>query len=333
MLRIWKDLFKFDDIEEDSNFFDLGGDSLIAGRLQRAIANECGARLRTADILQHPTLAGLTDWLTSAGEKSRREEFLAANPSVIPVQPFGEGTPVFVISESMIFRKLALGLGKDQPVYTLQMGEDPAAPSPSASFKEITGYYMRLVREVQPTGPYRLAGWCVSGWIAYGVARRLEEQGEAIELLTVIDAAAPGFWEQSWQRKLSKNFIYGWHRFKLARRTMPPWQLISKMLARKKVTPETILADKLDDQQDKMASHAQFSGRLRGKLLLFCSEDEPIGSLLPPGLGWEQMLGRPISAISLPGNHHEIFNPPGAKIMAAHILRELRGTNRSRVLS
>lgn len=314
ILQIWKEIFKLNDINLDSDFFDIGGNSLSAGKLQIALKEKFGVIVRTADIFRHPVLSQLSQKVELAIHKSRREDILASSSNVVPLQPLGEGRPVFVISQSMIFRKLALQLGTDQPVYTIQMNEgDPG--SNLLSFEEILDFYLQWIRTVQPNGPYRLAGWCVSGWIAYGIARKLEEQGEKIELLVVIDVMAPGYWSRcGWLTKLA----YNWRRFNAARKEASPLQLVLKRFVKTTKSAEEEDADKLDET----ANQAQFLGPLRGKMLLFCSEDDPINGL-PRGLGWEHMLGRQIEAISLPGNHHKIFEDDGVRIMAQAIKNQL----------
>ncbi|MBO0517920.1 thioesterase domain-containing protein, partial [Streptomyces beijiangensis] len=47
------------------------------------------------------------------------------------------------------------------------------------------------LREIQPTGPYALGGWCFGGVIAYEVAGQQRAAGEEIELLAAIDSRAP----------------------------------------------------------------------------------------------------------------------------------------------
>lgn len=314
ILEIWKDIFSFDGIDRDSDFFDLGGNSLTAGKLQSALKKKFGVVVRTADILRHPIAADLAEKIQSIIKNVRRDELLTSNPDVIPLQPRGEGRAIFVISNSMIFRKLALQLGTDQPVYAI-LRNDSEPVSNQSSLDEILDFYLQKIRAVQPNGPYRLAGWCVSGWIAYGIARKLEDQGEQIELLTVIDMTAPGYWAQC---NIFTKLLYYWHSFKSARKKTPTVQLLLKKLMKVDKTQE----EKDDDELEEIASEVRFLGPLRGKMLLFCSQDDPI-NCLPPGLGWERMLGRSIQAVRLPGSHHGIFENPGAKNMAQWILSEL----------
>ena len=58
----------------------------------------------------------------------------------------------------------------------------------------MAAHYLGALREVQPEGPYRLAGWSMGGVVAYEMARQLAEGGERVELLALIDAASPDRW-------------------------------------------------------------------------------------------------------------------------------------------
>ena len=46
------------------------------------------------------------------------------------------------------------------------------------------------LRKVQPHGPYRLAGFCVGGIIAFEMARQLRAAGEAVDRLIIVDSSA-----------------------------------------------------------------------------------------------------------------------------------------------
>lgn len=347
ILRIWQELFKIEDIDIQSDFFDLGGHSFLLAKLQIAMKREFNVQLTAAEVFRHPTIAGLAAWL----ERTQSAPKLAAvpradtptqNPRIIPIQPLGASRPVFAISQSMIFRHLAMELGPDQPVYAVQMLEEDIAAMGSASFEELTDFYVRLIREMQPEGPYRLAGWCVSGWIAYGVARQLETQGAEIEMLIVIDSWAPAYWSsQPRIHRALLRTVYGiQHSLWVGRRlrqtnatqsgTYIQRSLPGIAAAVQKVTARFgnrgLLAEMHEieelgrnNQLERTASRAALAGPLQGKVLLFRSEEEQTGPFLSPDMGWSQMLDRSVQVEALPGDHHEIFDLPGARVMAARV--------------
>jgi thioesterase domain-containing protein len=47
--------------------------------------------------------------------------------------------------------------------------------------------YLASIRQIQPTGPYHLLGWSFGGLAAHAIATRLQEQGESVALLAVLD--------------------------------------------------------------------------------------------------------------------------------------------------
>ena len=227
MLRIWQQVLQADELDVESNFFDLGGHSLLLTRMQAIVKSEFGVKLTAAEVFRHPTVGAMAAWLEQAQSESKlvkdRDLYHARehNPHIIPIQSFGEGRPIFVISQSMIFRTFAAELGVDQPVYAIQTLDLDTADTISASFEKLVDFYVQQIRDVQPHGPYRVAGWCVSGWIAYGVARQLERQGEEIEMAMIIDAWAPAYWSrQSWIRRRLMLFMYHVQRFRWMERRL-----------------------------------------------------------------------------------------------------------------
>ena len=53
--------------------------------------------------------------------------------------------------------------------------------------------HIRYIRRHQPTGPYLLAGYSGGSLTAFEMARQLEEAGEQVDRLFVLDTYAPGF--------------------------------------------------------------------------------------------------------------------------------------------
>ncbi|MFP3499504.1 thioesterase domain-containing protein, partial [Pseudomonas sp. SIMBA_059] len=51
--------------------------------------------------------------------------------------------------------------------------------------------YAQYIRQKQPEGPYRLAGWSLGGTLAILVAQELEIQGETVAMLGLVDSFVP----------------------------------------------------------------------------------------------------------------------------------------------
>src|SRR5262249_50820553 len=71
------------------------------------------------------------------------------------------------------------------PVYALTGPE--ISQKPFTTLRAAAARFIRMIREVQPQGPYRLAGWSLGGMLAYEVATQLIGMDQAVEFLGMID--------------------------------------------------------------------------------------------------------------------------------------------------
>ena len=57
--------------------------------------------------------------------------------------------------------------------------------------RQIAAHYIEILKRHQPNGPYSLGGWCYGGMVAHEMACQLEEAGEEVRRLVLLDAQAP----------------------------------------------------------------------------------------------------------------------------------------------
>ena len=105
----------------------------------------------------------------------------------------GDRPPLFLVhdgdGETMLYRNLALRLKTDHAVYGLQPYPRPGVPMAHTRIAEMAAYHIDKIRSVQPHGPYLLGGMCAGGVIAFEIARQLQDQGEKVALVALLDAA------------------------------------------------------------------------------------------------------------------------------------------------
>lgn len=196
MTRIWEEALGISGIGVHDNFFDLGGDSmravLLAGRLRKAGVLDVAA----SALLAAPTVAGVLA-ATDGGDAPGRAAGSGSNAlaPLLPLRPGGRAAPLFAIHPgagiSWRYTGLLPHLDDGQPVYGIQAsGLDGTRPPAPDAVTMVTSY-VDLVREVQPDGPYRLLGWSYGGFVAHAMACALQEHGEQVELLAMLDAPQP----------------------------------------------------------------------------------------------------------------------------------------------
>lgn len=76
-------------------------------------------------------------------------------------------------------------------MYAMQPVGLDGVTEPLDSVPDMAARYLDELREVQPSGPYRLVGNCFGGIVALEMAGMLEAAGEEVELVTVVDGAMP----------------------------------------------------------------------------------------------------------------------------------------------
>ncbi|MFI6639125.1 amino acid adenylation domain-containing protein [Streptomyces sp. NPDC050504] len=171
----------------EDDFFELGGHSLLAVRLLSRLRSLLGAELTVQDVFQTPTPRGLAARIAADGEE---EENLTA--PLLTLRGAGTQRPLFcvhpVLGLAWSYAALLPHLGPDLPVHGLQA---TGAPLGDTTLMETAAHYADRLREVQPHGPYRIAGWSLGGLLAHAVATTLQERGEEVSTLALIDSYPP----------------------------------------------------------------------------------------------------------------------------------------------
>ena len=187
LVALWEDVLGVSGIGVRDDFFALGGHSLTAVRMAQRVERHLGQTLPLGELHTHPTVEDLARALL----RRDRERCLAP---VLRLQAQGRRRPLFFFHGDLngggfYCRDLARHLGRDQPVYAVHpLGLD-RRPVP-ATIEAMAVEHLRQIRGLQPHGPYFIGGYCNGGLTAYEVARALAADGEVVEPLVLIAAAA-----------------------------------------------------------------------------------------------------------------------------------------------
>jgi phthiocerol/phenolphthiocerol synthesis type-I polyketide synthase E len=184
LVRIWQQLLGVESVGVDQNYFDLGGDSVLAVHLFAEIERVFKVKLPLATLFEAPTIQELAGILRSEAPSN------AWSP-LVTIQDSGSRPAFFCVHGAggnvLIYRELAENLGSDQPFYGLQsQGLDGSYP-PLTRIEDMAALYVEAIRRRQPRGPYLIGGYCGGGLIAFEVAQQLRSEGEEIALLALLD--------------------------------------------------------------------------------------------------------------------------------------------------
>ena len=101
--------------------------------------------------------------------------------------------------ETLLYLSLARRLPEDLAVFALEPRRLARVPLAHATIEAMAAFYIEELRKKQAHGPYLLAGLCAGGVIAYEMAWQLVRAGERIDLLALLEAAAPQAAERPWR--------------------------------------------------------------------------------------------------------------------------------------
>lgn len=183
LTRIWEAAFDIGGLGVDDDYFELGGDSLIAVTLFAAMENAFGAMPPLSTLLDYPTIRKLAGRLEQMGAQ-------ASDDLLLTVRGQGRRWPLFYVHAAygnvLYVRRLTAFL-TDQPLYAVQARGLVEGETPHQSFDAMAADYGAVIRKTRPKGPYVLAGHCVGGLIAYEMALHLTAEGEDVAAVIMID--------------------------------------------------------------------------------------------------------------------------------------------------
>ncbi|WP_033568093.1 amino acid adenylation domain-containing protein [Dickeya undicola] len=187
IMAVWQAKLKREEVSVDDNFFESGGNSLIAVSLINELNATLNASLPLQVLFQAPTVEKLAVWLSRA-----RQEPVSR---LVQLQPKGRQAPIYcwpgLGGYCMNLRLLARQLGAERPFFGIQAHGINPGETPYATIGEMAARDIELIRQHQPHGPYTLWGYSFGARVAFETAWQLEQAGEVVENLYLLAPGSP----------------------------------------------------------------------------------------------------------------------------------------------
>ena len=238
---LWEGLFRCS-VQWHDDFFELGGNSLMAARLFADINERMHCDLPLTTLHVAPTIEKLAAVLRG-GSWSRFSR-------LIPLHP-GAGRPLFVVhsANGTVTQLWALGRAMRcrRPVLAIQArGVNPNEEA-HQRVADMAADYIDIIRAEQPDGPYLLAGFSFGGLVAFEIAQQLRQVGQTVEFVGMVDTAM--------DRRLLPL------RLRLRCRLKRPLQIIRRLMAAPAGRRVSYVAEKMTARLDYYRTRAGMAPR------------------------------------------------------------------------
>lgn len=181
---IWQRVLQLSSVDLEDNFFDLGGDSSLALQLFNEIGREGGRELPPVTIYFAPTIAALAAVLEQPADLRFPPLVLLKDGSAEPPLFITHGLGGSVID----FFQVVKNIRTSHPIQGMQAKGMDGTEEPFDRIEDMAHFYLDAIRQVQPHGPYLLAGYSLGGLVTFEMARRLTADGEKVALLAMLDS-------------------------------------------------------------------------------------------------------------------------------------------------
>ncbi|ALU43610.1 non-ribosomal peptide synthetase [Pseudoalteromonas rubra] len=185
LASVWRTVLRLPEDKafyKDSSFFSVGGNSLQAVALVRAIKKAFSIHISALDVFQQQTLAALAALVdASGGQCGDKMELVCLREGDSQLSPIVFIHPVG--GQLTCYAELVAQLHTEAPIYGLQ-----SITEQSESIVALAAHYWSVLHQGLGQRAYHLVGWSMGGVIGHAMQSLAEEQ---VLSLTMIDAYVP----------------------------------------------------------------------------------------------------------------------------------------------
>jgi FkbH-like protein len=378
LVELWKKALHLEKISIYDNFFDLGGNSLLAVQLIFYVRETFEIELPLNQLLNVPTLAELAqviegtqhcetdatiETIINSSIKDAEAELNGKNTVspqqtdsiLIEIQPHGSMFPLFCLHHAFgsIFPyiNLARYLHSEQPTYGIQSPVF-AGKKDDSNMKDRAAHYIKIIKQVQPEGPYLLAGMSYGGNLAVEMAIQLKKQGTEVALVALFDSYPASLLSYEYSLKDHLTFLIAFPEIReMVFKTKLNKQREVSYDDLQQLSEEELwfyifqhADDRFVDIQQEIPQLVLTCGKNCGDELnkhtlqlypdritffqandkLFPENNDILSKLNVDGRlvieEWSQTSSQPIEKIMVPGNHITMLDEPNVQILAERLM-------------
>lgn len=216
-----------DDVVVDKDFIELGMDSVGIAELIFKTDQLLEINITPNVLFKHPQIDMLSEFLAknyfeiitsivvtkvkpafsdtkNANVSIHSEKYVLSNqepPTPLDIlitlqkESTDANSPIFAVpgagGSALSMHQLAKALGSSQPFYCLEPVGLDGFTSPTSNVEQVAEYNIEAMQSVQRNNAYRLLGYSNGGIVAFEMARQLQERGNVVSSLIMLDTLTP----------------------------------------------------------------------------------------------------------------------------------------------
>jgi thioesterase domain-containing protein len=197
----------------------------------------------------------------------------------------------------------------------------------------MAAHYIAAIQSVQPQGPYRLAGWCFGGLVAFEMAQQLQARGEQVSFLGLLDASTGlNMLFEEYQELDDAAFLVKLVAEEVSlsldriRQLEPEEQLlyVIEQARQLNLIPPDLELAQAQRLVQMLKSHI-YAGKIyipqpyRGRVTLFRASEEAAADSQDLTLGWQELAVEGVDLHWVPGNHLTMVREPHVQVLAKQL--------------
>ncbi|EOM2810987.1 thioesterase domain-containing protein, partial [Serratia marcescens] len=192
LAALFGELLGRETVYADDDFFALGGHSLLAMRLAAELRRRVPRPLSVGQIMFARSLEKMAHLLDDAQAANSAESRGVGECLQLRA---GQGPALFCLHPASGFAWQYSGLSRylpgSYPIIGLQSPRPDGAIATCEDIEQMVDRHLANLRRLQPQGPYYLLGYSLGGTLAHSMAARLQQQGEEVAFLGMLDTYPP----------------------------------------------------------------------------------------------------------------------------------------------
>lgn len=188
-----------------------GMNSILILQMLQQFQNHIYASIQLDDIVECSTIEELVAAIPADANdgKTNSDAESISYSELIHLNAVTTGRPIFWIHGGTggVESYIDLAYQLNRPFYGIQakgyFNEEP----PLQSMYAMAAYYTRMIRDIQPEGPYDIGGYSLGGILTYEIARILQTMEQEVSSIVMIDS----FYPEDFHFELTADHPHLWH--------------------------------------------------------------------------------------------------------------------------